>query len=270
MAERQENFPIGTFRYLDGLLSDVRVAVSRRAAELAGDENPDSLAYRVSCKHVTAAWKEHRHAQTLLDIAERDRTYRKLDFASEQGRELVKQNKRLTAELAEVSDCDHSEDDGACGDCNACLELRWMRELDLRRKRDAELAEARKELASERQAFGRLADQAQIERLPCCKGRERPEPTYAAVVVALREISSEPLYPIAGPIGLIPSCQVCAKLTQIAEQALADVGDLLTAEERKAIEDTRNILRTKPHPCPTAALNSLIETVDRLAPKPTE
>ncbi|MDD4888682.1 MAG: hypothetical protein PHU85_02035, partial [Phycisphaerae bacterium] len=165
MDERQENFPIGTYRYLDGLLSDVRVAVSRRAAELAGDENPDSPAYTVGYKHVTAAWKEHRHAQTLLDIAERDRTYRKLDFACEQGKELVEQNDRLTAELAEATerraetaamvthltselvearDCGHAEDANGCGDCNACLELHWRRELGLRRKRDAELSEARR------------------------------------------------------------------------------------------------------------------------------
>jgi hypothetical protein len=57
-AERHEDFPIDTFRHLEGMLREIRNRVMARAAELAQSENPTAPIYRVTRNHIDLALRE--------------------------------------------------------------------------------------------------------------------------------------------------------------------------------------------------------------------
>jgi len=55
MVERQEDFPIETFRHVERRICIARAEVMKKAAELAAQERPDTPCYTVGKTHIDAA-----------------------------------------------------------------------------------------------------------------------------------------------------------------------------------------------------------------------
>lgn len=55
MADRREDFPVESFRFLEAKLQEIRRVVMKAAAELADRDAPQSDVYRVERRHVTKA-----------------------------------------------------------------------------------------------------------------------------------------------------------------------------------------------------------------------
>ena len=57
-AKRRENFPIGTFRYLEARLNRIRKIVMKLAAKISCEEDRNPEAYRVKKRHIDKAFSE--------------------------------------------------------------------------------------------------------------------------------------------------------------------------------------------------------------------
>ncbi|MEK7664660.1 MAG: hypothetical protein AAB361_00800 [Patescibacteria group bacterium] len=59
MGEKKEDFPIDSFRYLEGKLQEIRAIAMRRAAENAERQSsPKEIIYRVEKYHIDMALAE--------------------------------------------------------------------------------------------------------------------------------------------------------------------------------------------------------------------
>jgi hypothetical protein len=56
--ERREDFPIDSFRHLEGILQEIRRGVMANAAELADRDTPDGPVYTVTRDHVVRALRD--------------------------------------------------------------------------------------------------------------------------------------------------------------------------------------------------------------------
>jgi hypothetical protein len=56
--ERRDEFPIGSFRYLETVLQAIRSRIMARATELADHDNPTHPIYRVTRHHIDRALRE--------------------------------------------------------------------------------------------------------------------------------------------------------------------------------------------------------------------
>lgn len=55
---RREEFPVDTYRHLEGMLQEIRRRIMDRAAQMAAEEQQESDVYRVERKHVDRALVE--------------------------------------------------------------------------------------------------------------------------------------------------------------------------------------------------------------------